>query len=201
MSTAEVHRLSEPAYRRAPEEKRALLLEAARELFKAQGFDKTTTLEIARKAGVSEGTLFNHFGSKRGLFAKLAEDYGREAAGSALADRSVVLSSEVVVRSAFAFADRDRALYQLFVMDAPYFEDFEVTSATDVILSILETYVQAEVEAGLMRSCDCRVMSELQLAIVFAAYAGWLRSGDKKRREIYVGEAVRSLDAMMEPVE
>jgi AcrR family transcriptional regulator len=201
MSTAEVHQLPDPAYRRAPAEKQALLLDAARELFKIQGFDKTTTLEISRKAGVSEGTLFNHFGSKRGLFAKLAEDYGREAASSALADQSVELSSEVVVRSAFAFANRDPALYRLFVMDAPHFEDFEVTSATDVILSILETDVQTNVEAGRIRPCDCRVMSELQLAIVFAAYAGWSRSDDANRRETYIEEAVRSLDAMMEPTE
>ncbi len=201
MSPAQIHRLPEPAYRRAPEEKQALLLDAARELFKTRGFEKTTTVEIARAAGVSEGTLFNHFGSKRGLFARLAEEYGREAAASALPGPFDELTSEVVVRSAFAFADRDPAAYRLFVMDAPSFEGFDVTSATDVILSIIEAYVRGEIESGCVRPCDPRVMSELQLAIVLAAYAGWSNTGDEERRETYVNEAVRCLDVMQEPNE
>jgi AcrR family transcriptional regulator len=44
------------------------MLDAARELFAAQGFDGTTTSEICAKAGVSERLLFSNFGSKAELF-------------------------------------------------------------------------------------------------------------------------------------
>ena len=47
--------------RRNPEEKRGRLLAAARELFISQGFDGTTTKQIAEQAGVSEGILFHQF--------------------------------------------------------------------------------------------------------------------------------------------
>ena len=63
-----------PAYRRAPHEKRASLIAAAKKLFIEQGFDATSTLQIARLANVSEGILFHHFGSKKGLFLAIADE-------------------------------------------------------------------------------------------------------------------------------
>ncbi|HNP15627.1 MAG TPA: helix-turn-helix domain-containing protein, partial [Terrimesophilobacter sp.] len=43
------------------------LLQAALELFEEHGFDATGTVQIARRAGVSEMTLFRHFPSKEAL--------------------------------------------------------------------------------------------------------------------------------------
>ena len=47
---------------------RALLLDAARELFARRDYRSTTTREIAETAGVTEHLLFRHFGSKAALF-------------------------------------------------------------------------------------------------------------------------------------
>jgi AcrR family transcriptional regulator len=44
------------------------LLEVARELFDAKGFQATTTMEISRQADVSERLIFSKFGSKAGVF-------------------------------------------------------------------------------------------------------------------------------------
>lgn len=44
------------------------ILEAASALFSTQGYKGTTTREIALIAGVSENSLFRHFGNKEGLF-------------------------------------------------------------------------------------------------------------------------------------
>ncbi|PZU44128.1 MAG: TetR family transcriptional regulator [Microbacterium sp.] len=46
------------------ERTRQHILETAFELFEAQGYDRTTTAQIATTAGVSEMTLFRHFASK-----------------------------------------------------------------------------------------------------------------------------------------
>jgi AcrR family transcriptional regulator len=43
------------------------ILEAARTLFSADGYENTTTSAIARVAGTSESQLIKHFGSKEGL--------------------------------------------------------------------------------------------------------------------------------------
>jgi AcrR family transcriptional regulator len=54
--------------RRPTEEVRARILEAARQLFVAEGYRATTTKEIALKAGVVEKLIFSNFGSKAKLF-------------------------------------------------------------------------------------------------------------------------------------
>ncbi|HEY3914870.1 MAG TPA: TetR/AcrR family transcriptional regulator [Verrucomicrobiae bacterium] len=43
------------------------ILAAALKLFAEKGFYRTTTKEIARKAGIAEGTLFNYFETKEDL--------------------------------------------------------------------------------------------------------------------------------------
>ena len=56
------------ATRRPRGEPRRLLLESARDLFSKQGYNATSTREIAEHAGVSETLMFRYFGSKAGLF-------------------------------------------------------------------------------------------------------------------------------------
>ncbi len=48
--------------------KRRQILGGAREAFLARGFEGASMGEIARKAGVSKGTLYVYFGSKEALF-------------------------------------------------------------------------------------------------------------------------------------
>lgn len=46
-----------------------LLLEAARDLFAERGYRRTTTKEVAERAGVSENLIFRYYGSKADLLA------------------------------------------------------------------------------------------------------------------------------------
>ena len=55
------------AYERRKKRNKERLMQAALELFQVQGIKKTTTNDIARKAGVSPATVYNHFGSKEDL--------------------------------------------------------------------------------------------------------------------------------------
>jgi AcrR family transcriptional regulator len=54
--------------RRSSADVRALLLDSARELFLAKGYEATTSREICERARVAEPLLFSNFGSKSGLF-------------------------------------------------------------------------------------------------------------------------------------
>jgi AcrR family transcriptional regulator len=54
--------------RRTSAQIRALIVDAARVLFIEQGFDDTTTRQIAEKANVHEHLIFSNFGSKADLF-------------------------------------------------------------------------------------------------------------------------------------
>ena len=48
------------------------ILQAARKLFAAQGFDGTTTRDLAKAANVAEGTLFRHFSNKKAILIEVA---------------------------------------------------------------------------------------------------------------------------------
>jgi AcrR family transcriptional regulator len=72
---------------------REAIVDAAAELFAERGFDAVSVLQIARRAGVVEKTVFNHFPVKEGLVfeadppirAALLETVRRRPAGESVA--------------------------------------------------------------------------------------------------------------------
>jgi len=54
-------------------EKRAVILAGAAEVFAQDGYEGASMSRIAQQAGVSKGTLYNHFESKAALFAAFVE--------------------------------------------------------------------------------------------------------------------------------
>src|SRR3954469_13087074 len=57
--------------------KRRQILDGARQVFLASGFDGASMGEIAKVAGVSKGTLYVYFDSKESLFAALTTEEKR----------------------------------------------------------------------------------------------------------------------------
>ncbi len=57
------------------QQRRRELLDAARELFAAKGFEKTNVSDIAARAGVSQGTIYWYFKSKDELLMAVFEDW------------------------------------------------------------------------------------------------------------------------------
>jgi AcrR family transcriptional regulator len=55
--------------------RRQQIIEAAFDIFSEKGFATATTAEIARKAGVAEGTIYNYFPSKRDLLIAVVHDF------------------------------------------------------------------------------------------------------------------------------
>lgn len=54
--------------------RRGQILEAARRVFAERGFRRATTREVARAAGISEGTIYNYFEDKDALLMALLEE-------------------------------------------------------------------------------------------------------------------------------
>jgi AcrR family transcriptional regulator len=65
---------------------REAILDSARRLFANQGFDATTTRDIAQEAGIASGTLFNYFATKEAIVANMANE--------AIADSLATLDGE-----------------------------------------------------------------------------------------------------------
>ena len=54
---------------------RAALLEAARELIREKGFERTTLQEVAQRAGMTSGAIYGNFRNRDDLFVALAGVY------------------------------------------------------------------------------------------------------------------------------
>jgi len=62
------------------------ILHVAAELFARQGYHATTVADIARAAGIAQGTVYLYFGSKKEVF-------------SALVDQTLALFHDVLIES------------------------------------------------------------------------------------------------------
>ena len=99
---------------------RARLLDAAKRLFAAHGYEQSATSAIAREAGTSESQLMRYFGGKVGLLEALFEDAwthlnARVARAIATTDdsRDALLNAIQTLVSALA-RDRDLAALLMF---------------------------------------------------------------------------------------
>ena len=102
-----------PAARR-----RRQLLDVARRVFAERGFHDASMNDIAIAAGVTKPVLYQHFASKRELFAELLGDVGRDlqeaitkAVTAAEGPREMV---ELGFAAYFSFVNQHRNAFQLF---------------------------------------------------------------------------------------
>jgi AcrR family transcriptional regulator len=144
-------------------DRRQKLQTAALELFSRQGFRGTTTLQIARAAGVSEALLFRHFSSKEDLYwsvleAQCADRRGTErlealfqSGGDDLEVFSAI-AEDILVRN---FADA--RLYRLLLFSA--LENHELSHRFfDTYISeyyeSVAAHIRGRIEAGVFRTVD-----------------------------------------------
>jgi AcrR family transcriptional regulator len=99
---------------------RERVLAAAREQFFAQGVEGTSIAEICRLSGVSNGSLFHHFGSKEAIaldiFIDVRRSYWQHVLGAMEACQDVPGAAEASVRAAFEFQQIDPDAY-MFMLD------------------------------------------------------------------------------------
>lgn len=62
-----------PLPRRSPQDRRQLILNAAREVFAGRDYQKVLVSEIVRRAGVAQGTFYLYFPTKQAILSALAE--------------------------------------------------------------------------------------------------------------------------------
>src|ERR1043166_7714001 len=63
--------VTQPRWRRLPEARPAQILDAALEVFAERGLAASRLDDIARRAGVSKGTIYSYFPNKEALFREV----------------------------------------------------------------------------------------------------------------------------------
>jgi AcrR family transcriptional regulator len=82
--------------RLAPEDRRALLLDAGAQLFAALSYEDVQMEEVARRAGVSRALLYKYFASKRDLFAAVYRQAADGLLAATVLDPAVPLREQVI---------------------------------------------------------------------------------------------------------
>jgi len=142
--------------------RREQILETALRLFAAQGFDATSTRQIAIEAGIAEGLIFHYFPTKANLLTTILEDRleGRQAFRAQLRplleDADGKPAPEVlraVASGWLATLRRDEEL--VIVLFATAQTNPEVRQAWQGLIregtELLTGYLAARVEAGELR--------------------------------------------------
>ena len=146
--------------------KRRQILEGARTVFLAQGFDAASMGEIARVAGVSKGTLYVYFDSKERLFQEIVQEQCRSHAEQVFALDSGDHDVEAVLtrlgrgfvrflcrpngvsplRTVISIADRMPEIGKTFYETGPAFG-----------IARVARYLEDQVTAGVLAIEDCEL--------------------------------------------
>jgi AcrR family transcriptional regulator len=185
------------ARRRAPDEKREQIAAAAAALFAEYGFSATTTASIAGRAGVSEGTVFHHFGSKRDLFAAVVADYGRDIVRAMFGDDPArrPTTPRAAIEAGFAFVREHRALHRVFATSDGDLAAVVHAGTHDPIVAALEQTLAAAVSLGIAREMDTRIVAELCYALVGGALKACFTQGDGAQEALYLAETIHCAES------
>ena len=113
---------------------RARLLEVARRMFVAHGYQGVPAEDLVREAGLTRGALYHHFGGKDGLFAALYEEVQREVTARIDAAADVHTDAwEALVAGCHAFLECcvDPEVQRIVLLDAPVVLSWEAWRAVD----------------------------------------------------------------------
>jgi AcrR family transcriptional regulator len=114
---------------------RARLLQVARRMFAAHGYQAVPAEDLVREAGLTRGALYHHFGGKDGLFAALYEEVQREV--TARIDRAADAEGDAwsALRAgchAFLECCMDPEVQRIVLLDAPVVLSWEAWREVDM---------------------------------------------------------------------
>ncbi|WP_108668793.1 TetR/AcrR family transcriptional regulator [Peribacillus acanthi] len=111
-------------------DKQRKILEAAIEMFAEKGYASTSTNEIAKKAGVAEGTIFRHYKTKKDLLISIvAPSMAKLLAPFIIQDIYKVLDEKyespedffrAMLKNRRAFLQKNIAIFKIFLQEIPF---------------------------------------------------------------------------------
>ncbi|HWR37092.1 MAG TPA: TetR/AcrR family transcriptional regulator [Clostridia bacterium] len=187
--------MSTAQQRFSSEDRRHQILEVATEIFARQGFEGTTTREIAQGANVNEAIIFRHFPSKEELYWAVIDlkcRTGRSKAqlcealaeGDDLRSTFVGISERILRRRA-----EDQTLTRLLLFSAlenhSLSHRFFQTYVAEYYEALAE-YIRSQIDRGALREMDPLLAARAFLGMVF--YHSLIQN-------LFGGSKVRQYDA------
>ena len=181
------------------EARRMQILVGASQVFAEKGYHQATTKEIAKAAGVSEGTIYNYFENKRDLLVAMVNAIGMQSVRDIMVDVSSDKPEEflkAILKDRFEigrqFGNRVAPLIAEMFTDA----ELRETIYNQIALPIaghIEKFIQANIEAGRFRLVNPVVATRYFVGGGFVNFALKLSGMDKRYCEISEDELIEQL--------
>ena len=161
-STSRPARRSGPRWRRLPEERPRQILDAALEVFGERGLAGARLDDIARRAGVSKGTIYLYFPNKEELFREVVRaivvDRLREAAAKAgQGDPVDELKRYLRAHWDFVRSPEFQTIFKLVTSELHNFPDLAEFYGREVVMpanQLLAGMIRRGIERGDFRAVD-----------------------------------------------
>ena len=165
--------MASPHTRVPAEGRKTQIVEVATELFARQGFNGTTTRQIAQRAAVNEAIIFRHFPTKEDLYWAVIENQCGLGAGRAKTEQRLASNAdpaEVLAGIAEDMLARDTTLTRLLLFTA--LEKHELSDRffrTHVsgYFELLAEYIRRNIEQGRFRRVDPLLAARSFIGMVF----------------------------------
>lgn len=184
--------------------KREHILEAAVQVFAEKGFHRAKVKDVAKAAGIADGTVYNYFASKDelllGILKGLNESGERPKAfaeGSSL-DFKAFFTVYLRHRLELLFENADvfQAVLPEVIADATLRKRYLEAVVTPTT-QLAETYFRAQIEAGEIRAVDVPLMTRAVSGMVLGLLVQ-LMLGDETLRERWAELPEVLADLMLE---
>lgn len=180
--------------------------EAAQELFLSNGFDDSTTREIAIRAGVGIGTVFMYANNKRDLVFLVANDELADITDKAEAsirdDVSCLQNLLAVFRHHYEFFGRQPALSRLMLREMTFYDTGRQAdrflATRERVIGLVGSIIKQAVERGMIRTPeDTGFVGWVAFSIYSAELRRWLMT-KKPDVEKGVAELRRALQLFLQ---
>ncbi|NET26045.1 TetR/AcrR family transcriptional regulator [Okeania sp. SIO1I7] len=150
---------------------RTKILQAAQKLFAKSGYDGTTIRDLAKKAGVAEGTLFHHFTNKKAILIELATQGWVEILTDLLTELSEMSSYKAVaqvMRRRMLNMSRNADMMKVCFLEAQFHPELREKIQSEVIekmTDVAEAFFATAMERGVYRQMNPKLVARVFLGM------------------------------------
>ena len=176
---------------------REKIFDAALKVFSEKGYNGATTSEIAREAGVAEGTIFRYFPTKKELLLSVTSPVIVSSLKTIIADYRDCSPRELleaVLHNRLEIINQNIKLVKILVSEAQFHPELRENFLTGVIFpaaSLMQGYFREQEQKGILRDVDPEISIRVLVGMM-AIFVIWKNVFEGERYVKFADEEVVS---------